>query len=300
MITKKVKTMRTTKFKTNIDKITICCIRPDSLFKELTKKDLIKDGYELVVVEKTKADDEETKIEKIVAQIIIQGSRLGVLTINASIPYAFITIENKALWTKFSCDYKGNFCNEASLILPILNNLELTVNNISSIEVCIDVNSAVKSRIKKAIKNVELDLYLNGKKVTSHSERLQGVLHIFERSRERILNNDTLYIKNSEGSAHFKIYDKSQELKESTNYKATRTEDWDGFTPKERLEITARKKHIREYMKYRNFECSEEFMDAIFYDEKERGHLFWWLARKLMYFKDGDGNIIDLIDFIEQ
>lgn len=291
--------MRQSKCKTNIDKMTICCIRPDSLFKDLTMHEhLKKDGYELVVFEKTKADDDESKIEKIVAQIIIEGSRLGVLIINASIPYCFITVENKALWTKFMCDYQGNFSNEASLILPILDDLGLTINNVSSIEVCIDVNSAVRSRIKKAIKNPELDLYLNGKRVESFSERLQGVLHIFERSRERILNNDTLYIKNAEGTAHIKVYDKSKELEESTNYKSGRTEEWDGFMPKERLEITARKKHIREYIKYRNFDCHEEFMSAIFYEEKERGQFFWWVARKLMFFKDKEGSIIDLIDFI--
>jgi len=279
----------------NIDYLKLCYRQPDGLFEEFAsiQGELIcRDGYDLLMIER----DEQNIIAKVLVRDAGEQWSLGTLTLNNRAAFAgkaFFEYDNRALYEVFSRLPHQRPSNCISLMDYVADDLGLTYNNCTRIDIALDTTDNVLARLRKRIRDVEgLNMFLNRHKVEDPDLKLDGYGEYYNSTRRRLLKRPEIIIgqAKSEGT-RLKIYDKTRELQESRPDKTERYYNWLGDGWKEtdhvfRVEVSIRNEDLKGiWQKYRK-KVSVEERDMPFLAQLQTEK---WLA--LYYFEGLDSLI---------
>lgn len=307
---------RATNVSINIDKLKVCFNQPRETYNFLHThydrenptngiKMLDMDGYRLVFIE----DDEESMTAFVDIYDGEKFVRLGSFQFNNSQKYAgkaFFTFENSALYSTFSI-IKENKSNWLAMLEPIADNLGMTFNNVTEVEVALDANVDFISKIRKYIRDVEhYEMYINGRKVKDDT-KIEGYGEFYSRTRERLSKQPTLYFSQAKKTdMEMRIYNKSAELDESSPEKRQRYEQWLGWTHTDKIyraEVVLHNTNVRDFCTRIADVTPELGEHDAFLGHLNivsfRGSIFADASDRLVYFKDKEtGQKISVVDLL--
>lgn len=289
------------KYRFNIDKLRLCYNQPTELFSQFAeiKPNTYWDrgDYKLHIL----GDEVEETPHQIQVNVLLNNNTLlGYFVFNNSKRYegfCFFTFSNSALYEFLTTDGTNKY-NLITLIDYIANDLNLTLNNITEVEISLDTTINVNAKIRKLIKDYNnFDMIQNGRKVKDPSRKLENYCETFSRSRKRLLPQPTLYFEQTKKDAPLlRIYNKTEEIKSNGNEKEYITE-WNQFgkTSTYRMELRLKNESIKEFLK--TYHTDRPLLDFI-QDPEVREALWAFFADRLIYFRADDGTPIRLIDLI--
>ena len=294
--------MRTIKTSYNIDKLRLCYKQPKETFDYFAQfapnTHIPFMDYTIHVI----GDDLGEEENPLTINSIIyfdNGTKLGELKLNNSKKYegyAFFNFENRALYEFLTRDVcNGNKYNLIPCIDTIADELNLTLNNITEIEVSCDTTVNVNRKIRRLIKDYNgYEMIKNGKRVADENRLIEDYHETFSRPRKRLSRQPTLYIGQAKAdSPMMRIYNKSDEIAEESN--KDYITDWNGFgnTDIHRIEVRLKNEALKEYLKSKDYEVPLIYMlDDMSFKED----LWRTFSNRLLYFKDKDGNRITMYD----
>lgn len=304
---------RTIKVSVNLDKLKVCLLQPDGLFERIYKEKpdyIVYNGFSLKRI--------ECDTDTIVCNVLLDETKqteqilLGHLTLNNTCKYggkAFFEFENSALYTVEGIDAGGNKYNKIMNLYYVAEVLGMELNNVTQLDLALDSNINFISKITHAIKNYEAyDMYLNGKKITDPNEKLPnyGVFH--GASRKRLESLPTLYLSQvkKETGLSMRIYDKTKELAEQSEYKKERFLQWLGWTASKiyRIEITLHNVNVRDFCTIAGNQIEEQgnlknILNLLGLKDW-RAKCFMEMTDRLIYFRDRKSRKkLTLIDLAE-
>lgn len=194
--------MRRVKFKTNVDRLKLKCSGGDWLFCELgSGLPYVFNGgrVEPLSLECYHGTDEPKKINA------------DVYIMDVDYPILHLCIELRHLTTVKV--YNRVFYSEnIDMIIPILDELQLHIEGIERMELCIDANVSILARLRAMIRDINgYDMIVNGAKVDDDEACLTLMSGL---SRKRMAKNPTICRQNTSGF-DLKVYDKKTEIAES-------------------------------------------------------------------------------------
>lgn len=294
--------MRILKNRMNIDKLRLCFNQPKEIFNEFAniKPNTFweRGDYKLFII----GDDEEEETpKKIQVNVLLSDNTLlGHFIFSNSRKYegkCFFTFNNKALYNCLT-SVGGHKYNLAILIDFIADDLGLTLNNITEIEIALDTNINVNAKVRKLIKDFHnFEMIYNGKKVVEPLRKLDDYTETFGRCRKHLLKNPTIYFRQAKkDSPLLRIYNKTEEIKDNKNEK-NYINEWNDFGKCDTYRMELRLLN----------ESTKEFLNA-YPDELPLLHrltdpttlraMWGYFADRLCYFKADDGTPIHLYDLI--
>lgn len=242
---------RKKQIKFNIDKLKVCYVQPDKLFKDFAKyqKDqtIYRDGYDLYII----PDEDELHIR---LSVVVGGILLGVLTLNNTRQcegLCFFRFENRALYDMLTMDVAtGQRYNLINVWDNIADDLGLVFNNITELEIACDTNFNLGAKVRKMVKDYQhYEMFANGKKISDPNRLIENYHETFSRSRKRLQKYPTIYFEQVRTDAPLlRIYNKSDEIESNENEKDYITK-WNGFAPIYRMEVRLKSNSIKEFLK---------------------------------------------------
>lgn len=296
---------KATKFNFNVDKLKICFKQNEETFnlflpykKEFEKEnkpkfiDINRDGYTLRLFE---IDEYSAKVN-----VIIEDEVLGMFTFNNSSRYeglCFFKFENKALYTSLTYDvYYKKKVNLIPLISTIADDLDLTFNNITEIEVALDSNINVNAKVRKLIRNYkDFEMFQNGKRVKDPNRILENYHETFKRNRKKIIYPPTLYFEQAKNDAPLmRIYNKTEEINDNENLKDYITK-WNDFGKSDihRVEVRLKSNSIKDYLK-----DIDRYPLDLLTDPVALCSIWCNFVDRLVFFRDRDGQNVTVADLI--
>lgn len=306
--------MRAIKWNLNIDKLKICYNQPTELWQDLEKyntNDFVNyDCFSLQIIDDGRGKEINDKPRtKIKARVLLdEGIELGSFTFNNSNKYCgkcFFEFTNKSFYTIAGYNF-GKKYNHLISLDYVEQQLNLTKNNITCIEIACDVNFNVIHIIQQLIKNYkDYTLYINGNIMDDETRKIENYGEYFQRSRKKRERYPTIYLsQKKEDSPSIKIYDKLTEINEESgkNY----ITEWNEMpTQMYRLEITCKNEDFKKFM-----QLIGESNDNYNYIEgvclhlscEEYIHNLWkYICDRMLYFKHKETDeIITLSDICMQ
>ena len=223
--------------------------------------------------------------------------KLGVFDIKKGSQYCFFCFENKALYTPFLYVSKRKY-NCVNFITYIADDLGLSYNNITTLEIAKDSTRNYVSAVQRYIRDFEkYEMFVNGNIVRDENRIIPHFKKMYSSSRKKMSRIPTLYFNQSDGPS-LKVYDKRREMEDEEQAKLNYLPQWLEFgdsAPIYRAEITVRNRDIREYMAKIGI-AGEEVMFALSSAEK-MAEMWKYEADRLLYFRDRvSGETIRLAD----
>lgn len=257
------------KFIYSVDKAKLCYYQPSDLFSDIAKVKgltLGKQGFSLYVpatdTDKKKGNKTPNSLDvRIYQQSDIEPDiiqEFGTLKLHSTTSdyegFCFLTIENR-------CLYQSNYIKHAEHIAQTLG---LTFSHITCLDIAMDCNVNLISRVRNLVKHHEeqgLEMIFNNKKVKDTAQILKGWREIYSRTCKRLINNPSLYLSPvDEEAPSMVIYDKSREIQESgKDYIAKHCNFGKGKIY--RSEIRLKRKALKAYFKERPLKGLEELQD---------------------------------------
>ena len=307
--------MNRTTYAVSIDKLRVCLNASTDLYDYLNThytrhtesgiRILDEDDFTLTFIE----EDEQMMKATVDVRDVGGYYRLGAFTFHNSAKYeskAFFSFENAALYRVYIRQYNGEPTNHICDFQTICEFYGMTFNNITELELAFDSNYNYIGKVRRMIKNIDrYDLILNGRRV-KNDETLDGYGEYYSRSRTKLAKLPTLYFSQAKDTdMKMRIYDKAQELNESSPHKVERLKEWLGWSDISKLyrvEVVMHNTNVREFIgrygerlvgdsgehcNILNLLNSEEFRLAIFLDSADR----------MIYFRDKQtGEHISLVE----
>lgn len=315
--------MKEVKYVCNVDQLKICLLQPDELFENLYN-DLINsadyrcyrkqyDGFYLV------ADKKAVNDKDITMRLFMNDDPnidLGTFTFNNSQKYGtkcFFLYNTKIMYQKSIViedgidTYKANYFAYPFYAFDCLG---LTFNNVTKIEIAVDVNVNAISRIQQAVSDVDtFHMILLGKNVKDPTEYLDGYYEFYQRSRLRKRRNPTLYIgkQKSSGKVVLRVYDKTRELEQARQDKEEIIKVWDDIGDYiQRLEISVGKEAFNRFLKHirkkqpNRWDESASLFSALGEDPELRLKMFAYFSNDLLHFKvkNHDKTQVSLLELV--
>ncbi len=294
--------MMKVKFEFNIDYLKLCYRQPEGLFQEIasTQEDMVyRYSYDLLIIDR----DEQ----RILAKVLIPDEggpwSLGTLTLNNGNSFngrAFFEFDNRALYEVLSRLPGQRPTNFIGLIDYVADDLGLVYNNCTRIDIALDTNVNILTRLRKQIRNVEeLDMYLCRHKVTDPDVKMDGYGEYYASTRRRLLKRPEIIISQAKGEGtKLKVYDKSRELQESRPDKTERYFGWlgEGWNPAKdhifRVEVSIRNEDLKDMWPKLSKRLNPEEMDMPFLNQIQTDKLLAWYffegLDSLIYFRNKD------------
>lgn len=307
----------------NIDKLKICYNLPTDfdLFSELVSKSELPtstpnlseqaekiyfDGFYLQAIDWEYSVNYGDCKRLSLMVITDAGEKIGTLEMRDDCKYGgkcFFTFECKALYT-ITSNYPSKF-NMLCYMDYISSNLNLTFNNITLVELALDTNKNYITKVRRLIKNTDVEMFKNGHKITDDNKVISNYGEFYSRSRKQLSKQPTLYFEQSKDTGlKLKIYNKSREMQESDSEKLSYIPEWVGIVGGEdiyRCEVTIRNTDLRAFCALMGDICPEqseyENIIGLLMLDDFRGRLWAWATHRLIFFRDENGDI-DLIDLI--
>lgn len=154
--------------------------------------------------------------------------------------YVWFYIENQVFYTPFYKDI-----NILTFLKFTAEELQLVENNITTLDIALDININFPMKIKRAIQNKNLLPIVNRKAYDDEREQIKGVRFNYGCNQKRLLDA-TFYIKQNtkDGGFELKGYDKSKELEMSQKDYIQKWVDMNRFY---RTELHLKKEPLQEF-----------------------------------------------------
>lgn len=287
---------KATKFNFNVDKLKICFKQNKDTFNYFAEcqcpQFINRDGYTLHLLE---VDEYSAKVN-----VIVEDEVLGMFTFNNSSRYeglCFFKFENKALYTSLTYDvYYKKKVNLIPLISTIADDLDLTFNNITELEVALDSNINVNAKVRKLIRNYkDFEMFQNGKRVKDPNRILENYHETFKRNRKKIIYPPTLYFEQAKQDAPLmRIYNKTEEINDNENLKDYITK-WNDFGKSDihRVEVRLKSNSIKDFLK-----DIDRYPLDLLTDPAALCSIWCNFVDRLVFFRDRDGQNVTVADLI--
>lgn len=191
--------------------------------------------------------------------------------------YVWLRLDNRILYTPMYPD-----TSIACYIYPISESLLLSYNNITKIDVAVDSNVNYFSRIKKAVRNMELVPIVLGSAYPEKKVIIDKLLYIHTADRERYRTN-SISISSSEKDFSLAVYNKSEEIGEShKDYIA----EWNGsLRTIYRAEVRLKRSALRDYLEAKGVTFEDLYYKL--FNKELLFSLFCFYSDKLLRFRSG-------------
>ena len=290
--------MKKITYTVSIDKLRVCLNASTDLYSNLKEcytrltdngvRILDEDDFTLTFIE----EDEQMMRATLDVRDVGGYYRLGAFTFHNSAKYegkAFFSFENSALYRIYTRQYNGEPINHICDLMYVCEFYGMTFNNITELELAFDSDYNYIGKVRRMIKDIDhYDLILNGRRV-KNDETLDGYGEYYSRSRAKLSKLPTLYFSQAKDTdMKMRIYDKAQELNESSPHKVERLKEWlgwDDISKLFRVEVVMHNTNVREFIgrygerligdsgehcNILNLLNSEEFRLAMFLDSADR------------------------------
>ena len=302
-----------TKVSLNVDKLRLCFKQPDGLYDLLadcrTGDYLQRDSYVLHIVDDLRAETEnDAQLQHITANVLLDDNRLlGTFQFNYTMKYkglCFFDFVNKALYDAESVSEKEKH-NTLPYLDYVADDLGLTINSITKLEIAYDINNNVLARIRKMVRDYEhYDMFVNGKKIVDEKQRIEDYGEFFERSRLKLNKYPTLRVSQEKNqSPLLRIYNKSKEIESSgKNY----VEEWNDFgkVPFYRIEISVNWQDYQKWISYAKEKGYPEswtelsLTNTMLNSNEYKLSIWEFFANRLLYFRQ-KGSHKDMISLLD-
>lgn len=200
--------------------------------------------------------------------------------------YVWFELDNKALYTRF---YPNSDYSILSYIYYIIDDLNLTFNNITRLEIAYDTNKNTTKRIRRALK--KYSPMICGITIKNKFEELENVDYLCKGNCYRIIKTSA-YIETKDKKMGLRNYDKNSDvLKKSKDYIRTFNKMPSNFY---RSEVYIQNEHIKQFCRYYGI-C----MDELFYtieNPKRLIIMFYYFANRLIRFITPDKKKLTIFD----
>lgn len=273
--------MRGRRYKLNIDRLEVCYKAPRELMDSLEDtRSWEREGYRL---QEFSRDRIETVLK---IEVYVPGGGLEVFawlrignkfeSEEDTFRYCWITLENKALYTK------GKEYGELPYLYWIEEDLGLEFNNISYLELALDSNVNWFRRVRAAIRTEELTPIVLGRAYKDMKERIKKLLYLHTADRIRY-RTGTLSLKSANGEVALEVYDKGEEIEESGKHYIRDCFGLPGGLY--RLEVKVRNRAFTDFCKAYGLTRYDIYMRLL--DKSLLFELWLFFCDKLLRFKEG-------------
>lgn len=268
----------------NTDRVEVCYTASIAIAEELKDTAYMeRDGYRLTAQE---SENKETTL-----QIDIRepngGSewmRFGSLKVcsafedeAAPFRYVWIKIDNRVLYTPLYPDV-----SIGSFLYYIADDLSLSYNNITRLDICIDSNVNFPMRIKKAVRNLELTPVILRKAYPEPKEIIDKLLYIHSGDRIRY-RTSTITISSKDKDIALCSYNKTEEIQDSgKDYIA----EWDEIKPTiYRAEVRTKRAALIDYLEKKSLSFEDIYYRL--FDKELLFDIFQFFSDRLLHFRRG-------------
>lgn len=273
--------MKGKRYKLNIDRLEVCYKAPRELMDSLEDtRSWEREGYRL---QEFSRDRIETVLK---IEVYVPGGGLEVFawlrignkfeSEEDTFRYCWITLENKALYTK------GKEYGELPYLYWIEEDLGLEFNNISYLELALDSNVNWFRRVRAAIRTKELTPIVLGRAYKDMKERIKKLLYLHTADRIRY-RTGTLSLKSANGEVALEVYDKGEEIEESGKHYIRDCFGLPGGLY--RLEVKVRNRAFEDFCKAYGLTRYDIYMRLL--DKSLLFELWLFFCDKLLRFKEG-------------
>ena len=267
------------KHSTNLDTLELVfrMQKGNAVFNTLLTNDTLTIEGIKIKVRSRQIEDEE--VRKIYADVFYQdlSYKYGEVRIT-KLGWMKLKIENRALYDTPELKERG---------IIIGSTLGFDFCKIARVDVCLDTNISLIRRLRQAIKDEELDMYVTRRRIISMDEVIPNFLVGYGATRRNLIRKPTLYFGNSHKTLKMKIYDKERELKASSPEKEPYTRAWSGILTGrlQRMEVTLNREYVDKITQDLGL-SHEEFLKKAIEDDAFRTDIVNWGAECLVFFKD--------------
>lgn len=290
----------------NVDKLRLCYRQSEGLFEDMEQHctgDYVQmNDYVLHIIDDGRGQKETSNPPtKIKANVLTSDNMLlGTFIFNRTAKYdglCFFGYENNALYqcTGYEAGKPPHKCNAIDYLPYAADDLGLQLNNITELELAVDVNKNSVPLIRRLIKCDEgFDMFVNGKRVPDNMREIECYGEYFTRSRTKLCRTPSLYFGQKYTDLKLRIYDKSKEIRDKKDCKDYITE-WDDFGKQSIYRMEVRmcnddvnkwQKHIAENGSYLSeWQGTDKMVCLLGLDEYKRA-LWEYSANRLVYWRD--------------
>lgn len=279
----------------NLDKVEFCYTAPIQTIKDLEDTKYKEfDGFRISSIESDNNLESLLQVDVLysINDKELDWMKYAVLKIGSTfedkdnpIRYVWMKIDNKALYTEF---YPSS--SILHFVYNITENLGLSFNNITKLDIAADVTYNTFFRIRRAIRNMELTPIILGKAYEKPNEVIDKVLYIHTADRIRYRTN-TISISTKEKDMSLCIYNKSEEIKcNSKEYIAK----WDGTDADiYRNEVRLKRTSIIDFLDKKGI--SFEDLYYMIHDMNLLFEMFLFFSNRIIRFRRGK----DILSILE-
>ena len=289
----------------NVDKLRLCYKQPEGLFDRLMQYstgDYVQmNDYAVHITDDGRGQRGTETPTKVIVNVLTSDSiLLGTFTFNKTAKYnglCFFRYENKALYQcmGYAPDKPPRKYNAIDYLPYVADDLGLQLNNITELELAIDVNKNPVPLIRRLIKCDEgFDMFVNGKRVPDNMREIECYGEYFTRSRAKLCRTPSLYFGQKYTDLKLRVYDKSKEIRDNNGCKDYITE-WDDFGKQSIYRMEVRmcnddvnkwQRHIVENGSYLSeWQGTDRMFCLLGLDEYKRA-LWEYSANRLVYWRD--------------
>lgn len=283
-------------FRLNIDKLEVCYTATPETIEELKDTKYREyDGFRIFSID----SDNSTKENYLQIDIrhpepdgSLDWLRFGTLKVGSvfdveedSPRYVWLRLDNRILYTPMYPD-----TSIACYIYSISDSLSLSFNNITKLDIAIDGSTNFFSRIKRAIRNMELTPIVLGSAYPEKKVIIDKLLYIHTADRERY-RTGTIAISSREKDFSLSAYNKTEEIAESgKDYIA----DWDDMKRNiYRLEVRLKRAALIDYLVKSSLNFEELYYKL--FNKELLFSLFSYYSDKLLRFRSGR-NVLSVLE----
>ena len=283
------------KLQLNLDKIEVCYTASPEVIEDLKDTRYRElEGFRFFTTEDkgTKESHYQIDIQLPNGDGVLDWVRFGTMKIGSTFDkeeeaptYIWIRIDNRMLYTPIYPDTPT-----ATYIYFIADSLSLIYNNITKVDLAIDGNLNYFSRIKKAVRNMELTPIVLGTAYPEKKEIIKKLLYIHTADRVRY-RTGTISISSSEKDFSLSVYNKSEEITESgKDY----IKEWTSLNDTiHRVEVRMKRTALKDYLSSKGNTFEDLYCNL--FDKETQFALFSYFSDKLLRFRSGR-NIISILE----
>ena len=271
------------RYRLNIDRLEICYTASISTAEELKDTAFMeREGYRLIAQE---SENKETILQvEVLEPNSTEWLRFGTLKIgstfedeDAPFRYVWIKIDNMVLYTPL---YPTT--SIASFLYFITEDLSLSYNNITRLDIAVDSSVNYPVRIKKAIRDLELTPVILRKAYPEPKEIIDKLLYIHSGDRLRY-RTTTISISSKDKDTALCAYNKTEEIQESGKDYIT---EWDEIKPTiYRLEVRLKRAALIDYLEKRSLSFEDIYYRLL--DKELLFDMFLFYSDRLLHFRKG-------------
>lgn len=276
------------KYAINIDKAEFCYTAPSDKVEELKNTQYHeRDGFRILGMDADSKTETFLQVEVLFDKdndtqpewMKFATLKIGSTFEDADSPTKFVWMRicNEALYTKIYPDKS---------ILPfayfIADELGLTFNNITKMDIALDVSYNSFDRIKKAIRNLDYTPIILGKSHTNPKEIIDRVLYIHTADRIRY-RTQSLVISTKEKDLSLCVYNKGEEIRQNGK---SYISEWDGIGSNiYRNEVRLKRASIADYLHHKGMKF--EGLYLMLTEKETLFDMFLYFSNKVIRFRHG-------------